>query len=202
MKTYDVTVPEIAIVAATRGMLGAGAGLLLADLLRPGMTVVDLGAAPGSWCQLLRERLGAAATIVAMDILPMEPIGGVRFVQGDFREEATLRAVAEALGGRKADLVLSDLAPNISGVASADQARSVLLGELALEFSLEWLQPGGDLVVKAFQGSGLAELQGALRVRFDKFYTRKPRASRDRSREVYLVGKGFAASGKAGAPRG
>ena len=171
-------------------------------LLRPGMTVVDLGAAPGSWCQLLRERLGPAARIVAVDILPMEPIGGVRFVQGDFREDATLRAVAEALGGRKADLVLSDLAPNISGVASADQARSVLLGELALQFSLEWLQPGGDLVVKAFQGSGLAELQGALKARFDKVYTRKPRASRDRSREVYLVGKGCAASGNKGSPRG
>jgi 23S rRNA (uridine2552-2'-O)-methyltransferase len=171
-------------------------------LLRPGITVVDLGAAPGSWCQLLRERLGPAARIVAVDILPMEPVAGVRFIQGDFREDATLRAVAEALDGRKVDLVLSDLAPNISGIASVDQARSVLLGELALRFALEWLQPGGDLVVKAFQGAGLAELQGALRARFDKVHTRKPRASRDRSREVYLVGRGLGVGLKAGAPRG
>ena len=164
-------------------------------LLRPGMTVVDLGAAPGSWCQVLRERLGPAARIVAVDILPMEPIAGVRFVQGDFGEDATLRATAEALGGRKVDLVLSDLAPNISGIASVDQARSVLLAELALQFALEWLQPGGDLVVKAFQGAGLAELQRRLRARFDKVHTRKPKASRDRSREVYLVGKGLRGGG-------
>src|ERR1700751_2953643 len=123
------------------------------SLLRPRMTVVDLGAAPGSWCQVLRQRLGAAARIVAVDLLPMEPITGVIFVQGDFREEATLRAVEKALDGRKADLVISDLSPNISGVASADQARSVLLGELALEFAGDRLQPGGDLVVKAFQGA-------------------------------------------------
>ena len=160
-------------------------------LLRPGMSVVDLGAAPGSWCQLLRERLGPAARIVAVDLLPMEPIPGVAFVQGDFGEQATLRAVAEALGGSKADLVVSDLAPNISGVASVDQARSVLLGELALRFALDWLQPGGDLVVKAFQGAGLEELKKALAARFDQVHVRKPRASRDRSREVYLVAKGL-----------
>ena len=161
-------------------------------LLRPGMAVVDLGAAPGSWCQLLRERLGPAARIVAVDLLPMDPIPGVSFVQGDFHDEATLRALAEALGGAKVDLVLSDLAPNISGVASVDQARSVLLGELALQFALDWLQPGGDLVVKAFQGAGLEELESALEARFDRVHVRKPRASRDRSREVYLVAKGFA----------
>ena len=168
-------------------------------LLRPGMAVVDLGAAPGSWCQLLRERLGPEARIVAVDVLPLEPVAGVRFVHGDIREDATLRALAEALDGRKVDLVLSDLAPNISGVASVDQARSVLLGELALRFALEWLQPGGDLVVKAFQGAGLAELQAALRARFDKVHARKPRASRDRSRELYLVAKGLRMGGEAGA---
>jgi len=160
-------------------------------LLRPGMSVVDLGAAPGSWCQVLRERLGPRGRIVALDVLPLEPIAGVAFVQGDFREKTTLDALEAALAGHKVDLVLSDLAPNISGIESADQARSVYLGELALEFSSAWLQPGGDLVVKAFQGEGFAELQGAFRARFDKVHVRKPKASRDRSREVFLVGKGF-----------
>jgi 23S rRNA (uridine2552-2'-O)-methyltransferase len=160
-------------------------------LFRPGMTVVDLGAAPGSWCQLLRQHLGPKALIVAVDLLPMDPIAGVRFVQGDFRQEPTLHALEAALERRRADLVLSDLAPNISGVASADQARSVLLGELALEFAVRWLQPGGDLVVKAFQGAGFAELQRQVGARFGKAYVRKPKASRDRSREVYLVGKGL-----------
>ena len=159
-------------------------------LLRPGITVVDLGAAPGSWCQVLRQKLGPKSLIVAVDLLPLEPIPGVRFVQGDFREESTLHALEAALEGRRADLVLSDLAPNISGVASADQARSVLLGELAVEFAERWLQPGGDLVVKAFQGIGFSELQEQLRARFAKSYVRKPKASRDRSREVYLVAKG------------
>jgi len=160
-------------------------------LLRPGMTAVDLGAAPGSWCQVLRERLGPSARIVAVDLLPMDPVAGVRFVQGDFREEETLRALEKALGNRRADLVLSDLSPNISGVASADQARSVLLGELALEFARAWLQPGGDLVVKGFQGAGFPELHRLLQASFEKSYVRKPKASRGRSPEVYLVGKGF-----------
>jgi 23S rRNA (uridine2552-2'-O)-methyltransferase len=165
-------------------------------LFRPRMTVVDLGAAPGSWCQVLRQRLGTEARIVAVDLLPMEPITGVIFVQGDFRDEATLRAVEKALDGRKAGLVISDLAPNISGVASADQARSVLLGELALEFSADRLQPGGDLVVKAFQGAGFEGLHRAFRARFDRASVRKPKASRGRSQEVYLVGKGFLGGGK------
>ncbi|HTQ76697.1 MAG TPA: SAM-dependent methyltransferase [Burkholderiales bacterium] len=160
-------------------------------LLRPGMTVVDLGAAPGGWCQVLRERLGPSARIVALDLLPMDPVAGVRFVQGDFREDDALRALEAALEGRRAELVLSDLSPNISGVASADQARSVLLAELALEFAERWLQPGGDLVVKAFQGVGFAELRKRLQGRFAKVAVRKPEASRDRSREVYLVGKGL-----------
>jgi 23S rRNA (uridine2552-2'-O)-methyltransferase len=162
-------------------------------LLRPGITVVDLGAAPGSWCQVLRERLGPSARIVALDVLPMQPLPGVQVVQADFREDAGVAELAKALAGRKADLVVSDLAPNLSGVESADQARSVYLGELALDFAARWLKPGGDLVVKAFQGEGFPEFQLAMRSRFDKVYTRKPKASRDRSREVYLVGKGHVA---------
>ena len=160
-------------------------------LLRPGMTVVDLGAAPGSWSQVLQQRLGRSGRIVAVDVLPMEPLAGVTFIRGDFREEQTLRAVADAVGARKADLVLSDLAPNISGIESADQANSVSLGERALEFAAHALQPGGGLVVKAFQGEGFAGLERRFKGRFDKVHVRKPKASRDRSREVFLVAKGF-----------
>lgn len=160
-------------------------------LLRPGMTVVDLGAAPGSWSQLLRERLGPSATIVALDLLPMDPIAGVQFMQGDFREDSGLEALASRLGGKKVDLVLSDLAPNLSGVDAADQARSVHLGELAVDFAVRWLRPGGDVVIKAFQGAGFAEFQRRMEIHFDKVYVRKPKASRDRSREVYLIGKRF-----------
>jgi 23S rRNA (uridine2552-2'-O)-methyltransferase len=159
------------------------------QLFRPGLAVVDLGAAPGSWTQVLRERLGASARIVAVDVLPMEPIPGVAVVQADFREQAGVVAVEAALAGRRVDLVLSDMAPNLSGVQSADQARSVHLGELALEFAAQWLQPGGDFVVKAFQGEGFPEFQRAVQQRFEKAYVRKPKSSRDRSPEVYLVGK-------------
>jgi 23S rRNA (uridine2552-2'-O)-methyltransferase len=158
-------------------------------LFRPGMSAVDLGSAPGSWAQVLHEKLGPKARIVAIDVLPMEPVRGVAFVQADFREEEGLAAVEAALEGRKVDLVVSDLAPNLSGVEAADQARAVHLGELALDFAQKWLQPGGDLVVKAFQGSGIAEFQRAVQGQFEKVYVRKPKASRDRSREVYLVGK-------------
>lgn len=168
--------------------------LELADkdkLLRPGSSAVDLGAAPGSWSQVLHERLGRGATIVAIDVLPMDPIPGVTFVQADFREDEGLAALENALGGRKVDLVVSDLSPNLSGVEAADQARSVHLGELALEFAQAWLQPRGDLVVKAFQGAGFAEFRRAVEGRFEKVYVRKPKASRDRSREVYVVAKGL-----------
>ena len=158
-------------------------------LLRPGMRIVDLGAAPGSWTQVLRERAGPAATIVAIDLLPMAPIAGVTFVQADFREAEGLNALEKALGGHRLDLVVSDLSPNLSGVEAADQARSVHLGELALEFAATWLQPGGDLVLKAFQGEGFVALRLAAQARFAKVYVRKPQASRDRSREVYIVAK-------------
>lgn len=159
-------------------------------LFRPGMTAVDLGAAPGSWCQVLRQRLGPHALIVAVDLLPMEPIAGVTFIHGDFQDQGTFEALQYALAGRQVDLVLSDLSPNLSGVATADQARSVHLGDLALDFAADTLQPGGHLVIKAFQGSGLDDLQRAIAAQFEKVYVRKPKASRDRSREVYLVGKG------------
>jgi 23S rRNA (uridine2552-2'-O)-methyltransferase len=158
-------------------------------LLEPGMTVVDLGAAPGSWSQVLRERLGPSATIVALDMLDMDPIAGVRLVKADFRSDEGLAALESALAGRKADLVVSDMAPNLSGVASADQARAVHLADLALEFATRWLQPDGDLVVKLFQGEGFAEFRQSMQERFEKVHVRKPAASRDRSREVFLVGK-------------
>ena len=166
-------------------------------LFRPGMSVVDLGSAPGSWCQVLRQRLGRSSRIVAVDLLEMTPIADVHFIVGDFNDDAVMQALGAALGGGKADLVLSDLAPNISGIAAADQARSVHLGDLALDFASKWLQPGGDLVVKAFQGSGFTEFQRSMGNHFDKVYVRKPKASRDRSNEVYLVGKGMRAAAAA-----
>ena len=158
-------------------------------LFRAGMSVVDLGAAPGSWTQVLREKLGKKARIVALDVVAMAPISGVTVLQGDFREASVLAALEAALEDRALDLVVSDLAPNLSGVESADQARSVHLGELAFEFAARRLQPGGDLVVKAFQGEGFTEFQKQMEREFEKVYVRKPKASRDRSREVYLVAK-------------
>ena len=160
-------------------------------LLKPGGVVVDLGSAPGSWSQVLRERLGPGSTVVAVDVLPMDPLTGVTFVQADFSADEGLAAVEAALGGRRVDLVLSDMAPNLSGIDPVDQARSVGLADLALEFAARHLKPGGDFAVKVFQGAGLAEFERAVRERFDKAYVRKPKASRDRSREVVLVGKGF-----------
>jgi 23S rRNA (uridine2552-2'-O)-methyltransferase len=158
-------------------------------LLRPAMTVVDLGAAPGSWSQVLHERLGAKARIVAIDLLPMNGIAGVQFIQGDFASEEGLAAVESALAGARADLVVCDMSPNLSGIDSVDQARGMGLADLALEFACSHLQPGGALVVKVFQGVGLDDFQRSVRSRFSKVYLRKPKASRDRSREHYLVAK-------------
>lgn len=163
-------------------------------LLRRGMTVVDLGAAPGSWTQIVRERLTnregkVEGRIIAMDILPMDPIEGVTFLQGDFREQEVADKLAEILGGDKVDVVLSDMAPNLSGIAAADAARSLLLNELALEFCLEHLKSNGVFVTKAFQGSGYSQYVEALKKHFRKVYTRKPAASRDTSAEVYLVAR-------------
>jgi len=160
------------------------------QLFRPGIGVVDLGSAPGSWAQVLHERLGGGARIVANDLVPMDPVTGVTFIQGDFREDRCLAAVEQALAGRRLDLVLSDMAPNLSGIAAADQARSILLAELALEFAVKWLQPGGDLAVKIFQGEGFQEFQQTMLPYFQRVHVRKPKSSRDRSREVYLVCKG------------
>ena len=163
-------------------------------LIRPGMTVVDLGAAPGSWTQVVREKLidkngDIRGTIIAMDILPMDPIDGVTFLQGDFREQEIADKLSEILDGNKVDLVLSDMAPNLSGIAAADAARSLLLNELAHEFCLEHLKPNGVFVTKAFQGSGFSQFVEALKKTFKKVYSRKPAASRDSSAEVYLVAR-------------
>jgi 23S rRNA (uridine2552-2'-O)-methyltransferase len=159
-------------------------------LLRPGMTVVDLGAAPGSWLQVLRERVGSGGRIVAIDLLPMTPVAGVALIQGDFASDEGIAAIEQELAGAAVDLVLSDMSPNLSGVESADQARSVHLAELALDFACTHLHPGGDLVVKVFQGAGLAEFKREVERHFTKVYLRKPKASRDRSREHYVVAKG------------
>ena len=160
-------------------------------LLKPGMTVVDLGAAPGGWSQLLHERLdghpGKPGRIIALDILPMQGVGGVEFIQGDFREDAVLEALQARLEGAKVDLVLSDMAPNISGIGAADQARSMHLAELALDFARNWLKPGGSFLVKLFQGTGFDDYLRELRAGFGRVTLRKPRASRARSREVYAL---------------
>jgi 23S rRNA (uridine2552-2'-O)-methyltransferase len=158
-------------------------------LVKPGMVVVDLGAAPGGWCQVVAPLLGANGRLLALDLLPMEPIPGVTFIQGDFREEEALRAMERALGGRQVDLVLSDMAPNISGISAADQARSAHLVELAVDFARAHLKPGGALLVKAFHGAGMDELRKTMTRVFESVVVRKPRASRDRSSEFYLLAR-------------
>jgi 23S rRNA (uridine2552-2'-O)-methyltransferase len=160
-------------------------------LLRPGLTVVDLGAAPGAWSQYVRQRVGPAGRVVALDILPMEALPGVEVLQGDFTEAATLEHLLAALGGQAADLVISDMAPNISGVDSADQARAMYLAELALDFAVRVLRPGGGFLVKVFQGRGFNELYKELQQRFARVASRKPKASRPRSPELYLLATGF-----------
>jgi 23S rRNA (uridine2552-2'-O)-methyltransferase len=161
-------------------------------LIRPGMLIVDLGSAPGGWSQVATRLAGEQARVVATDILPMDPLKNVDFIQGDFTEEAVLNQVLERLGGRKPHLVICDIAPNISGVDSADQASSMYLVELALDFARQALEPKGDFVVKVFQGAGADAYIKDVRTSFDKVFIRKPAASRPRSREVYLVAKGFA----------
>jgi len=160
-------------------------------LIAPGMTVVDLGAAPGGWSQIAAQRVGAKGKVIAVDVLEMAPIRGVSFIRGDFREPDTLARVEQALGGAPVDLVISDMSPNISGIGMSDQARAAHLAELALDFAVKWLKPGGNLLLKAFQGSDYVALRTALRVHFRELLTRKPEASRGRSSEIYLLGKGF-----------
>ena len=159
-------------------------------LLKPGMFVVDLGAAPGGWSQMVRERLGDSGRIVALDILPMQGIGGVDFILGDFREDAVLRRLEEVLGGNRPDLVLSDMAPNMSGVGAVDQDRSMALAELAAEFAEAHLAKGGAFLVKLFQGQGFDDYVLRLRSQFAHVSIRKPKASRARSNEVYALATG------------
>ena len=168
-------------------------------LVKPGQVVVDLGATPGAWSQYLRRRFapeGAAAgaldgTIIALDVLPFEPIEGVQFIQGDFREDAAALQLAEALAGRPVDLVVSDMAPNLSGIESADSARIAHLVELAVEFAEAHLRPEGALVCKCFHGSGYSQLVKLFKERFRVVKPLKPKASRDKSAETFLVGMGL-----------
>ncbi len=160
-------------------------------LLRPGAVVVDLGAAPGSWCQVAVKRCGPKGKVFALDLLPVESIPGVDVLQGDFTEDSVLAELERRLDGAPVDAVLSDMAPNLSGVASVDQARSIHLCELALDFASQHLKPGGQFVVKVFQGEGFMEFRKAMEAVFASVLVRKPKASRDRSAEVYLLGKGL-----------
>ncbi len=160
-------------------------------LFRPGMTVVDLGAAPGGWSQIAAERVGDHGRVVASDILPMDSMAGVEFVQGDFTEEEVLNRILVALGDEPADLVISDMAPNMSGMSAVDQPAAMYLVELALDMAREVLKPGGNYVAKVFQGEGFDQYIKDMRTSFNKVVTRKPDSSRSRSREVYLLGKGF-----------
>ncbi len=156
-------------------------------LLKPGMTVVDLGATPGGWSQVAAAR---GCKVIALDLLPLQPLPGVEFIQGDFREDSVLAQLERQLGGRPVGLVISDMAPNISGIDVADQARGMYLAELALEFASDQLQPGGAFLVKVFQGAGFEDFLKLMRSRFERVVSRKPKASRDRSSEVYLLGVG------------
>jgi 23S rRNA (uridine2552-2'-O)-methyltransferase len=159
-------------------------------LVRPGMTVVDLGAAPGGWSQILAPIVGVKGQVIALDLLEMEPLRGVVVIRGDFSEQATLKLLEEQSGNRSIDLVVSDMAPNISGVGLVDSARSIHLAELAHEFARDRLKPGGDLLVKVFQGAGLDEFRKELSGTFASVAVRKPKASRDRSNEFYLLARG------------
>ncbi len=160
-------------------------------LIRPGVVVVDLGAAPGGWSQVAAQRLQGRGRVSALDLLEMAAIPGVDFFQGDFREEAILRQLEEKLAGERVGLVLSDMAPNMSGISLSDQARMMHLAELGLEFSRDWLKPEGGFLVKVFQGHGYAEFVAQMKETFRTVATRKPDASRDRSAELYLLGRGL-----------
>lgn len=160
-------------------------------LLKPGMTVMDLGSAPGSWSQVVAPLVGKEGRVLASDILPMSPLAHVEFFQGDFTEDAVVEQLLAALNGAEVDLVLSDMSPNISGIDAADQASTIYLVELALEMARQVLKSKGNFVTKAFHGEGYDVYLKAVRTSFDKVVIRKPDASRSRSREVYIVAKGF-----------
>lgn len=157
-------------------------------LFARGMTVVDLGAAPGSWSQVAREQVGEQGHVFALDMLPMQPLAGVTFIQGDFREDEVLGTLKQALAGRQADLVISDMAPNLTGIRVSDQAHAMYLAELALLFCQEHLNPGKNFLVKAFQGASFEAFRQSMQASFEKVVIRKPKASRDRSKELYLLG--------------
>ena len=159
-------------------------------LLKPGTVVVDLGATPGGWSQVAAAKVGRGGKVIALDLLPLDPLTGVDFIQGDFREDAVLRQLEGFLQGKPVGLVISDMAPNMSGVASADQARALHLAELAMDFALEHLKPDGCFLVKVFQGAGFEDFYKLMRSRFTRVVSRKPKASRDRSSELYLLGSG------------
>lgn len=160
------------------------------ELVKTGACVVDLGCAPGGWSQVVRDKVGKNGRVIGLDILPMEPLAGVEFVQGDFTDEEPLARLERQLNGQAVDLVLSDMAPNMSGMTVTDQAKAMLLAELALEFVKTQLQPGGDFLVKVFHGEGFDKYVREARTLFDKVIVRKPDASRARSREVYLLARG------------
>jgi len=164
-------------------------------LFRPGMTVLDLGSAPGGWSQVAHAQVGERGRVIASDILPMDALAGVEFIQGDFTEDAVFERILASLAGAPADLVISDMAPNLSGVNAVDQPRSIYLVELALDMARRVLVPGGGFVAKVFQGEGFDPLIRESRQAFSRVVTRKPGASRARSREVYVVARGFHGTG-------
>jgi 23S rRNA (uridine2552-2'-O)-methyltransferase len=158
------------------------------NLLKLGMTVVDLGATPGGWSQVAANKVGLSGRVFSLDVLEMRPLPSVTFLRGDFEEESTLTELRKILGKRPVDLVISDMSPNITGIAISDQARCMYLAELALEFSMAQLNSDGNFLVKVFQGCGFEQFMKAMRMSFKKVVTRKPKASRDRSNEIYLLG--------------
>ena len=160
-------------------------------LLKPGMTVVDLGAAPGGWSQYAARRLDGKGRVIALDVLDMPAIPGVEFIQGDFNDESVLGQLNALLGGARVDLVMSDMAPNMMGIADVDHDRSMQLVELAEEFAAQALRPGGDLLIKVFQGRGFEPLVARLRKSYETVKLRKPKASRSRSPEVYVLARGY-----------
>ncbi|HEY5718090.1 MAG TPA: 23S rRNA (uridine(2552)-2'-O)-methyltransferase RlmE [Motiliproteus sp.] len=160
-------------------------------LMRPGMTVVDLGAAPGGWSQVAASVVGDSGMVIASDILPMDAMAGVTFIQGDFTEDAVYEQILDAIGGRPVDLVISDMAPNMSGMSAIDQPRAMHLVELALELARQVLKPEGVFLAKVFQGEGFDQLLREMRQSFSKVQSRKPESSRARSREIYQLCRGF-----------
>jgi 23S rRNA (uridine2552-2'-O)-methyltransferase len=158
------------------------------NLLKPGITVVDLGATPGGWSQVAANKVGFNGRVFSLDVLEMKALPGVTFIHGDFEEESTVTNLRKKLGERPVDLVISDMSPNISGIAISDQARCMYLAELALEFSMAQLNSDGSFLVKVFQGSGFEQFMNAMRMSFKQVATRKPKASRGRSNEIYLLG--------------